>query len=77
MRIDAHQHFWHYDRDRYPSIDDRMPVLRRDYLSDDLMPSLAEHLVDASICVQATHDTAETAWLLSLTRQQPCGFARR
>ena len=35
MRIDAHQHFWHYVPDEYGWIDESMAGLRRDFLPDD------------------------------------------
>ena len=52
-RIDAHQHFWHYDPWRDAWISEAMAVLRRDFLPADLAPLLAANLVDACVAVQA------------------------
>jgi L-fuconolactonase len=66
MRIDAHQHFWHYEPAQYPWIDDTMATLRRDFLPADLKPELARAGIDATIAVQACQTVAETEWLLEL-----------
>jgi L-fuconolactonase len=66
MRIDSHQHFWHYTPDDYPWISDAMPVLKRDYLPADLKPLLAESGLEGSIVVQARQTLEETEWLLRL-----------
>jgi L-fuconolactonase len=66
MRIDAHQHFWHYDPARYPWIGERMQVLKRDYLPCDLEPLLRASGVSGTIAVQAEQAEAETEWLLEL-----------
>lgn len=69
MRVDAHQHFWHYTETDYGWIDDRMRVLRRDFLPDDLAPLLHEHDFDVSVAVQARQLDAETRWLLELAEK--------
>ncbi|HEY0737166.1 MAG TPA: amidohydrolase family protein [Herpetosiphonaceae bacterium] len=66
MRIDAHQHFWHYDPIEYGWIGDTMQPLKRDYLPDDLRPLLEQPGVSATIAVQARQSVAETDWLLEL-----------
>jgi L-fuconolactonase len=66
MRIDSHQHFWHYSPDDYPWMSDAMPVLKRDYLPADLKPLLAESGLEGSIVVQARQTLEETEWLLRL-----------
>jgi L-fuconolactonase len=71
MRIDAHQHFWHYEPAQYPWIDDTMATLRRDYLPADLGPELAQAGIDATIAVQACQTVAETEWLLELAATHP------
>ena len=67
-RIDAHQHFWHYDPWRDAWISEAMAVLRRDFLPADLAPLLAANLVDACVAVQADQSEAETQFLLDLAR---------
>lgn len=66
MRIDAHQHFWRYDADAYPWMDDGMDALKRDRLPPDLRPLLDAQGIDACIAVQARADEAETDFLLAL-----------
>jgi L-fuconolactonase len=66
MRVDAHQHFWHYSAEDYDWIDDSMQVLRRDFLPADLAPLLAANGIDVSVAVQARQTEEETAWLLEL-----------
>jgi len=66
MRIDAHQHFWRYDPAKYAWMDERMQVLKRDYLPADLALELVANGLGGSIAVQARHDEAETADLLQL-----------
>lgn len=67
MRLDAHQHFWQYDPRQYGWIDDRMDVLRRDFLPDDLAPQLRATAIDGTIAVQARQSVEETEFLLGLS----------
>jgi L-fuconolactonase len=66
MRIDAHQHFWQYDREEYGWINDEMAVLRRDFLPADLKPLLAAAGFGGCVAVQARQTLEETRWLLEL-----------
>ena len=66
MRIDAHQHFWHYNAEDYAWITDAMAPLKRDFLSGDLKPLLEGIGFDGSIAVQARHSLDETRWLLEM-----------
>ena len=66
MIIDAHQHFWRYDRREHAWIDDSMQSLQRDFLPPDLEPLIREQGIDRTIAVQASQTTAETDWLLQL-----------
>jgi L-fuconolactonase len=66
MRIDAHQHFWVYDRREYAWIDDSMALLRRDFLPKDLKPELERNGFQGSVVVQARQTLEETRWLLEL-----------
>jgi L-fuconolactonase len=69
--IDAHQHFWQYDAERYGWIDGTMTALRRDFVPEDLAPLMRAEGVDATIAVQARQDDDETAWLLDLASRHP------
>jgi L-fuconolactonase len=67
LKLDSHQHFWKYSDAEYSCIDD--PVLRRDFLPEDLHKELRTAKIDGSISVQARQTIAETEWLLSLADQ--------
>ncbi len=64
MRIDAHHHLWHYTPEEFGWIDDRMLILRRDFLPEDIRRELASVGVEATIAVQARQTLEETHWLL-------------
>ena len=66
MRIDSHQHFWHYDASRDTWITDAMAVLKRDFLPQHLAAELTATGIDASIVVQADQSENETMFLLDL-----------
>lgn len=67
LKLDSHQHFWKYSDAEYGWIDD--PVLRRDFLPDDLHKELHTAKLDGSVSVQARQTIGETEWLLSLADQ--------
>ena len=71
MRLDAHQHFWHYDPTAYGWISGEMQVLKRDFLPPDLRPLLAATGFDGCVAVQARQSLNETEWLLELATQYP------
>ncbi len=66
MRIDAHQHFWHYNAEKHNWINDEMAVIRRDFLPADLAPVLTENGIDGCVAVQADQTEAETNFLIEL-----------
>jgi L-fuconolactonase len=66
MRIDAHQHFWHYNPQQHVWMTDQMDVLKRDYLPDDLAPLVASIDFHGTVAVQARQLIEETQWLLDL-----------
>lgn len=59
-RIDAHQHFWRYQPQHYPWIDERMSVLRQDFDPPRLRPLLQEQGFDGALAVQARPSEEET-----------------
>ena len=69
MRIDSHQHFWHYDPAHHVWMTEAMAPLRRDYLPDDLVPLLRASRFEGTIAVQARHLLEETEWLLALAER--------
>ena len=71
MRIDAHQHFWHYNAHEYSWINDAMSSLQRDFLPEDLKPELDRTGFEGTIAVQARQTLEETRWLLQLAEVAP------
>ena len=71
IRVDAHQHFWHYDPVRDAWITDDMAVLKRDFQPADLAGQLSAHELDGCVSVQAHQSEEETLFLLQLAEQHP------
>jgi len=71
MNIDAHQHFWRYDRARDTWITDAMSTLKRDFLPEEFTTVCDANGIDASIAVQADQSEAETMFLLKLAEDNP------
>ena len=69
MRVDSHQHFWHYDPVRDAWITNEMAELRRDFVPSDLLPELRANGIDACIAVQADQSENETRFLLDLAEK--------
>ncbi len=69
MRIDAHQHFWNYNRAEYEWINGEMAALQRDFLPEHLKPLLAANGFEGSVAVQARQSIEETLWLLELAER--------
>jgi L-fuconolactonase len=69
MRIDSHQHFWHYNPSQHTWMKAEMEVLKKDFLPDDLAPLLSAEGFTGTIAVQARQSLEETNWLLQLARQ--------
>lgn len=69
MKIDSHQHFWKYNEADYGWIDNRMAILKRDFLPEDLEPRLTESGFSGSVAVQARQTAEETRWLLNLAEK--------
>jgi L-fuconolactonase len=66
MKIDAHQHFWHYDPVRDSWINDDMPVLKRDFLPSELKEEMEVNSIAACVAIQADQSENETQFLLDL-----------
>ena len=71
MIVDAHQHFWQYNPREYAWIDERMGVLKRDFLPQHLERLISAHGVDRTIVVQACQTDFETRWLLERSQAYP------
>jgi len=68
MIIDAHQHFWDLSRGDYAWLTPAEGILYRNYLPTDLIPTLRENGVIATVLVQAAPSEAETRYLFDLAR---------
>ncbi len=66
MKIDAHQHFWHYNPVKDTWITEDMKEIRRDFLPEDLEKELRHNDMDGSVVVQAAPTEKETDFLLEL-----------
>jgi L-fuconolactonase len=71
MKLDAHNHFWNYSPTEHIWMDDRMTVLKRNYLPNDLESLLKASGFDGTVAVQARQSLEETCWLLDLAAQYP------
>ncbi|MEO6905111.1 MAG: amidohydrolase family protein [Ginsengibacter sp.] len=69
--IDAHVHFWEYNKIKDAWITDEMQMLQRDFLPKDLQPTLMQNKVDGVIAVQADQSENETEFLLNLIKNNP------
>lgn len=69
MRVDAHQHFWYYDKQKHTWIDDEMVLLRRNFLPTDLQAIYQRNGIDACVAVQADQSEAETDFLLEFAEE--------
>jgi L-fuconolactonase len=69
MKLDAHQHFWHYNSTDYAWIGPDMEVLKKDFLPSQLRSELDTVAFDGSIAVQARQSLDETNWLLKLASE--------
>jgi L-fuconolactonase len=65
-KIDAHQHFWHYNPAAHIWMTDAMSGLKRDFLPEDFKPLLEGLRFEGCIAVQACQNLEETRWLLEL-----------
>ena len=66
IKIDSHNHYWHFDTGLYPWIDNTMKILQRNFLPEDITPLLMENGIDGIVAVQASHSETETELLLKL-----------
>lgn len=69
MRIDSHQHFWIYNRERDSWITDEMQVIQRNFLPADLKSVLQQHNIGGCVVVQADQSETETQFLIDQANQ--------
>lgn len=66
LYIDSHQHFWHYDLAKHTWMDNRMSIIKQDFLPNNLLPHLQNCGLVACVAVQANQAEAENEFLLNL-----------
>lgn len=71
MVIDAHVHFWKFDKKRDAWITNDMKILQQDYLPEHLAPTLKRNGVDGVVAVQASQEEVETRFLSELAITHP------
>ena len=71
MRIDAHQHFWHYNAQRDSWITPAMSAIARDFGPADLEPLLKASRFDGAITVEAAASLDRTRALLNFVARSP------
>lgn len=69
MKVDAHQHFWKYNKEELSWIDDSMSVIRRDFLPEHLLPELEKKGFQACVAVQTRQSEEENHFLLGLAKK--------
>lgn len=70
-KIDSHQHFWLYEKKRFPWIGEELKILASDYLPDQLRPLMQANQVIGTVAVQAVAEESETQFLLDLAEKFP------
>jgi L-fuconolactonase len=71
MKIDTHQHYWHFQPQAFPWISQDMEALTRDFMPGDCATAMQACGVDAVVAVQARSVHYETDFLLGLAAQDP------
>jgi L-fuconolactonase len=71
MVIDAHVHFWKFNKQRDAWITDDMKVLQQDYLPEHIALTLRRNGVDGVVAVQASQEEVETRFLSELAATHP------
>lgn len=66
MKIDSHQHFWHFIEKDFGWMNDHMQAIKKDQLPEDFASELHAVGFDGSVAVQARQSLEETNWLLKL-----------
>ncbi len=65
IKIDAHHHLWKYSSETHGWIDERMAVLKRDFLPEEMAQNLKFSCYEGCVAVQASQTEEETEFLLA------------
>ena len=66
MRIDAHQHFWHFNESEYHWDADQQRILRQDYLPGHLEYYLRDNGLEGTVAIQVRQLVEENDYLIQL-----------
>jgi len=69
MTVDAHQHFWYYNKQKHAWINNEMSLLKRNFLPADLQEVYQLNGIDSCVAVQADQSETETDFLLELAEE--------
>jgi L-fuconolactonase len=69
--IDAHQHFWNFDRVDYPYLPKHLDLIYRTFEEGDLEPLLDRAGVDRTVLVQSMDSFADTDYMLEVADRWP------
>ncbi len=69
MKIDAHQHFWQYEKVKHSWISPQMKAIQHDFMPNNLHNILLNNAIDGTIAVQVDQTEDETAFLLALANE--------
>lgn len=69
MKIDSHQHFWHYCEIKHSWINDQMSAIKKNFLPEDLKTELNDKGIDGCVAVQADQNESETDFLIAQSKQ--------
>ncbi len=69
--IDSHQHFWQLNRGDYDWLTPNLIPLYRNFLPNDLSPTLSDLNIHGTILIQAAPTLNETFFMLQLAKQHP------
>lgn len=68
MKVDAHIHFWQYEKEQQAWITREMKALRQDFLPEQIQTSLRRNGIDACIAVESSASELDTHFLVELAR---------
>jgi L-fuconolactonase len=65
QKIDAHQHFWKYNKVKDGWITGKMKVIQKDFMPEDLEPVLKAHGINGCVAIQSDQSEEENNFLLN------------
>ena len=74
MKIDTHQHFWHYHAPDFPWIDDSMAVLRRDCVPGHNAAAMRAAQEPRAFPGNTRFTSSSSAGTCRVCARKPCGL---